>query len=303
MSKMDPYTRAHYEMAFKVAFLERDGDAFQDFFSTIMEKRYPGDFVRVRPWRDGDWKNDGYLRSKRQLFQCHAPFSSRADRLAKIGEDFFGALPHWRQWFDEWIYVHNDRKGLDPAVLERLLVLERDHAPVKTPNWGYEELRREAMQLDQADLESLLGPAPSFVGMLDLGLEDLAPVLDQIERLPPVLEPDLRPVPADKLQRNLLSDSVAALLRLGKTKAALVPRYFSLEPTLQDKIAASFKSEYAALRSAGESPDDIFTSLQRFAGGHGVPSPRRQEAVLAVLSFFFDECDIFERTGTEGGTS
>ncbi|QBD80397.1 hypothetical protein EPA93_32265 [Ktedonosporobacter rubrisoli] len=60
---MDKLTRAYYEATFKAAYLEKGGNAFQDFFSEIMEKCHPSDFQRVRPWgRMGDRKNDGYLR-------------------------------------------------------------------------------------------------------------------------------------------------------------------------------------------------------------------------------------------------
>lgn len=301
---MDEYTRAYYELAFQVAFMERHGDDFQNLFSTIMEKRYPGDFVRVRPWgNQGDRKNDGYLRSRRMLFQCHAPFANEADRLAKIDEDFHGALPYRKDWFGEWVFVHNDRGGLAPRVLTRLLELSRDNAPVTALNWGFEELRQEAMNLKQADLSSLLGPAPSMRGMLDLGLEELVPVLDHVSRLHPTLDPDLRPVPADKLQRNLLSNAVAILLRAGMSRAGLVRSYFELKPTLQDQIATSFAGAYVKASSAGESPDEVFVSLQRFAGGDQVNPAHRQEAVLAVLAFFFEECDIFERPEEGGGTS
>jgi hypothetical protein len=98
----DPIAGSFYELMFRSAFREKKADEFQAFFSTIMEMRYPADFVRVRPWgAAGDWKNDGYLRSKRMLFQCYAPNSMRpADCVSKITEDFKGALPHWRQFFD-----------------------------------------------------------------------------------------------------------------------------------------------------------------------------------------------------------
>ncbi len=46
-----------------------------------MEKRYPADFLRVRPWgSEGDRKNDGYLRSERILFQCYAPNNMHSAR-------------------------------------------------------------------------------------------------------------------------------------------------------------------------------------------------------------------------------
>jgi hypothetical protein len=47
---VDALARAYYEVAFERDFLKKGGNAFQDFFSEIMEKCHPGDFVRVRPW-------------------------------------------------------------------------------------------------------------------------------------------------------------------------------------------------------------------------------------------------------------
>jgi len=62
---MDRSSRAFYELVFENKFLRLRASAFQDFFADLMEKGYPGgDFIRVRPWgRQGDRKNDGYLRS------------------------------------------------------------------------------------------------------------------------------------------------------------------------------------------------------------------------------------------------
>lgn len=294
---MDEVTRAFYELHFKVSFQEKKGDEFQDFFSSIMEKRYPSDFVRVRPWgKLGDRKNDGYLRSRGLLFQCYAPNELDSSRcVAKIDEDFNGALPHWQPYFRTWVFVHNSRAGLGPEVVQKLLELGKRHDHLVITHWGFEELRQEAMRLPESELASLLGPAPSRHGMAALGLRDLAPILDQVARLAPTPDPDLRPVPADKLQRNLLSSAVGSLLKAGMSRADLVRKYFKLSPTLRDQIAETFRSRYLDLQRAGTSPDDIFTALQRFAGGDIVPSAGVQNAVFAVLAFFFEECDIFER--------
>jgi len=299
---MDDFSRQLYELKFKVAFMERKADEFQDLFSTVMEKRYPADFIRVRPWgKRGDKKNDGYLKSKRTLFQCYAPNEMESIKcVSKIDKDFLGALPHWKEYFGTWVFIHNSREGLGPDVASKLLELGTAHAPLVVTHWGFEELRQEAMQLSDLELSSLLGPVPSRQGMMALGLDDLLPILDHIARLSPAAEPDLRPVPADKLQRNLLSNAVEQLLTLGMTRADLVRKYFSLKPTLQDQIAESFRARYSELRATISNPDDIFASLQKFAGGEEVPSPSRQNGVLAVIAFFFEECDIFERPDSAG---
>src|SRR5208337_4018326 len=113
--------------------LKKRGNAFQDFFADIMEKRYPGDFIRVRPWGNvGDRKNDGYLKSERTLFQVYAPNEmAAAAAIAKIEEDFTGALPYWQQYFDKWVFVHNAYDGLSPQIVAKLLELEQKHSPIK----------------------------------------------------------------------------------------------------------------------------------------------------------------------------
>lgn len=293
---MDEVSRAFYEVKFELAFLKRKADEFQDLFSTVMEKRHPCDFIRVRPWGNvGDRKNDGYLRTRRTLFQCYAPNELKAaECISKIMEDFEGALPFWEEHFDTWIFVHNSDIGLGPDVTKVLLDLDAAHPSIAVRPWGFEELRREAMELAERELAALLGPAPSRPGMIALGLEELVPILDQIARLAPVDEPDLRPVPADKLERNLLSPAVRVLLRAGMSRADLVRKYFRMHGAQQDQVAESFRARYAALRGT-ESPDNIFAELQRFAAGDRVAEPGKQNAVLAVLAFFFEECDIFER--------
>ena len=301
---MDPIARCFYEVAFKEAYIDKKGDEFQGFFATIMEKRYPADFVRVRPWGNvGDQKNDGYLPSKRWLFQCYAPATMTAKEcIGKIDEDFIGALPYWEQYFSVWIFVHNDRAGVGPEVLAKILALKEAHAPLDVTQWGFEMLRTEAMALDEDQLRSLFGPAPSRHGMIELGLQDLAPVLDHISRLPASPVPDLRPVPGDKLEKNLLSDAVGSLLRAGMSRVDLVRKYFSFQPRLKDQLAEAFNKKYRTLRSdLSLTPDDVFVALQRFAGGSLVSTPMRQNAILATLAFFFEECDIFDRASASEG--
>ncbi len=298
---MDSVTRAFYELKFENAYLTKKGDAFQDFFASIMEKRHPGDFIRVRPWgRVGDRKNDGFLRSQRTLFQVYGPNDLAAtETLAKINEDFSGALPYWLAHFDVWVFVHNSRQGLGPDVTARLL--ELNGPDVRVESWGYEELRQRVFELGQADIASLLGLAPSRRDMLDLGLDTLAPILDHLAIMPAPERPDLRPPPADKITRNMLSPHVEVLLKTGMSRAELARMYFRVQPNRRDEIAESFRRRYDRARQRGLAPDEVFVDLQRYASGDEVPTAARQSGVLAVLAYFFEECDIFEREPNQGG--
>jgi hypothetical protein len=301
---MDQLTRAFYELAFKVASLEKKGNEYQDFFSTIMEMRFPADFVRVRPWGNaGDRKNDGYLKSERKLFQLYAPNElTAAAAIAKIDEDFVDALPYWTEHFDTWIFTHNSVKGLGPDHLKKLLELDAKKPPA-VAHWSPSDLRKVLFELAPADVAAVLGPAPSRRDMMDLGLETVIPVLDQVARMSASSDPDLRPPPADKIQRNMLSNSVATLLTAGMSRVDLVRKYFHMRPAVQDDIAETLQNRYAELRKEGRAPDDIFASLQRYVGGVQIAAPDRQSAVLAVLAYFFEECDIFDREQVDGEPS
>lgn len=65
-------------------------------------------------------KNDGYLSSTRTLFQCYAPNELAAkETIKKVHEDFQGALKYWKEYFDEWTFVHNAPDGrLAPNIIK-----------------------------------------------------------------------------------------------------------------------------------------------------------------------------------------
>lgn len=295
---MDDFKRAFYEVTFERDFLKKTENSFQDFFSEIMEKCYPSDFIRVRPWGNvGDRKNDGYLKSQRILFQVYAPNEMEATKaIKKIDEDFRGALPYWQAHFDQWIFVHNSRNGLGPDVTKKLLDLAIINNLVRVLSWGYEELRIQVFNLNEVDLASLLGPAPSNKDMQNIGFKELEIVLRTIAQQVPS-EPDLRPVPPNKVASNALSNNVEMLLNTGMRKAHLVGRFFNEwhDPTFGDKMAEAFKHKYNSLRNSELLPDEIFAELIQFALGNQIKDAGYLASVTAVLAYFFEQCDIFER--------
>ncbi|WP_124682031.1 ABC-three component system protein [Candidatus Viridilinea mediisalina] len=290
--------RYFYELKFLSEYLKKRSTEFQSFFEEIMEKAYPGDFQRVRPWGNiGDRKNDGYLKSRRCLYQVYAPNEMRiAKALEKIEEDFKGALLYWEAHFDIWVFVHNSYHGLAPDILNKLLILEEKYSPIKIEPCGFEELRREVFRMNIDTLSSLLGPAPSAKDMLSIGIEDLRPVIANIAGHKPDLVQKIQPVPPGKIEANGLSNSVEELLKFGMRKAPLVQRFFDRwhDPTFGASIAQSFQDEYNRLKEQRLTPDEIFCELQRFAGGDLVPDPATQSSVLAVIAYLFERCHIYE---------
>ena len=182
-------------------------------------------------------------------------------------------------------------------MLTFLLELGRDHSPIQVRWWGFAELRNFVFELSDADVASLFGPAPSRQGMTDLGIAELAPLFDHISSLAEAVDSDIRPVPPTKLEWNMLSPQVASLLRAGMARERLVRDYFrwSPDPRERDRVGDIARRRYAALKEDRRSPDDIYVALQAWLGGNQIGSAARQNAVLAVLAFLFQECDIFDR--------
>jgi hypothetical protein len=286
-----------YLQSFRAQFLEKKFTEFQNFFSTIMEKSYPGDFTRVRPWgKVGDEKNDGYLKSKRTLFQVYAPYEvAEKKTLDKIDEDFNGALPHWKEYFNTWVFVHNSKDGLSPEILKKLLELSKNNKEINCCSWGFEEIRKVFELLSEKDMEDLCGKAPSEEDMEDLSFQELDIVIKTISRKKAPSGP-IKPVSKEKLKFNSLSEDVEALLIAGMKKSSLVKKYFDecSDPKLGDEIAEVFNSKYLELKDQKITSDLIFTELQRFAGGLKRGEPRHEAAVLAVLAHLFEMCDIFD---------
>lgn len=296
---MDQFTRHCFELSFRCAFLEKHGEAFQDLFSSIMEKRYPSDFIRTRPWgNQGDRKNDGYVRSTRTLFQVYAPNEVEESKtLTKIDDDYTGALPHWSDHFDTWVFVHNSMQGLGPGVTKKLLDLDSGHQNVRVRSWGFEELRQVVFELTFPELASLLGPIPSRTDLINIQYPEVEMVLRTLESRSALQSDEIRPVPPRKLEANSLSDAVAMLLKAGMGSSNKVRDYFGkhYDPKLGDRVAQAFRCEYEALRNANLAPDDIFAWLQLIGNGTSLAPPSRQAATLTVLAYLFEECDIFER--------
>lgn len=294
---MDPQRRAFYRLAFRNALLEMKGKAFEGWFARLAGFALGPDFERVRPYgAQGDWKADARSVNDQTIYQCYAPETMREDRVvAKIEADFAGAVENWANWMKRWVFVHNDARGLPPRVLERLDLLRSRHRLLKIEVWSEAELTALADRMELAGWESLFGVVPSRHDIEGVAPDHVAEVVRSLEQIEPTPgeEPIRRP-PVDKIARNALSESVMALLRAGKRKDPLVKQIIETHhrPDSGERIAEAFRARYRALKETEESPDDIFLGLQRYIGVGG--SPKHQVAALAVLSYLFDRCDIFE---------
>ncbi|QQS13912.1 MAG: hypothetical protein IPK81_06830 [Rhodospirillales bacterium] len=294
---MDELQHSIYVDRFRLAFHTQRGTAFQDWFVRLAGYAFGADFEEVRPYGPyGDLKCDGRRVSTKSVFQCYAPDAMKeAELIAKVDEDFHGARGHWNADMAEWVFVHNDGRGLPPNAVQHIDSLRQAHAPLTIQTWSEPELLKLAMGLELAALQALFGPAASIAIVDRLVMADLVPIIEALQRQDPNAgDPPLTPPSLEKLEKNALSEESGLLLRIGRRKSSLVDTFFrkSPRPDLGERIAEAFRMRYAELKALDLPADTIFKHLQDYAGMNG--EPKRQGAALAVLAYFFDSCDIFE---------
>lgn len=291
--------RAAWRMQFRLAYAEKQGSEFESFVRDLMELAFPGDFIPVAAaGSEGDRKCDGLLPSPRRFLQAYAPKTFNKNQLLhKINEDYRGAIEHWGDRFDIWTLVHNSREGLPPYAVERLHDLSVDDTSHHIcEEWRYGQLVQVAMELSDDDLADLLGPPLRPADFLQVEIADIVDLLRAIEEVTPTEMAPINPVPHDKLQRNQFSRDYEDYLRQGMRRTDRVQRYFDEQvgrPSYRDDLAARFTTKYRLLKDESYSSDAIVDELLAWI----IPPPsslKVQAAALAVIAYFFEQCDIFE---------
>ena len=239
---MDELQHSIYVDRFRLAFHTQRGTAFQDWFVRLAGYAFGADFEEVRPYGPyGDLKCDGRRVSTKSVFQCYAPDAMKeAELIAKVDEDFHGARGHWNADMAEWVFVHNDGRGLPPNAVQHIDSLRQAHAPLTIQTWSEPELLKLAMGLELAALQALFGPAASIAIVDRLVMADLVPIIEALQRQDPNAgDPPLTPPSLEKLEKNALSEESGLLLRIGRRKSSLVDTFFrkSPRPDLGERIA------------------------------------------------------------------
>ena len=298
-SEVKSAQREWLQLKFKGTFHEKRGAAFQDWFADLMSARHPGDFQRIRAYGSlGDRKCDGFLRTTGTVFQCYAPREMKLEvLLPKLQADFDGAREQWPEELKGWTFVHNDLEGLPADAVQRIETFRRAHPELDICELTYEGLEVLALELPEHASVRLFGRPPTAKDFETIGFEQLAAVLAHIRAASgPPADVVIEPVSPTKLEANSLSAAVAHYLRLGRLQEPLVAEYFDKhpDPSFGETVADAFRREYQRLRALRYPSDDVFTALQAFASGSSRGNASHEAAVLAVLSYLFERCDIFE---------
>lgn len=294
---MDSISHKYYRAIIESKFWKLRRTEFQSWFSDIMEKAFPGDFKRIRV-SIGDRGCDGYKSSTKTVYQVYAPRKMTSSKLKnKIISDFEQARQEFSGKMSEWIFVHNDPDGLPSEIgVDLLEELKTSNPDVKIITYSLEQIWGIVENLNLNDLVILFGSAPTNAALNDLQIKDIIPVIKFIEGREVPVDVLIDAPDPEKLEFNTFSPAVQELLKSGRRKEILVRYYFNSvrDPNYGESLAESFREKYNLLKNSNLNSNEIFDELRKFAGGERFHGSKEHAAIIAVLSFFFESCDIFE---------
>lgn len=294
---LDTLSLSWYKAKVEAKFYRFRREEFQSWFSDIMERAYPSDFHKIRLSK-GDRGCDGYRISTQTVYQVYAPRKASPSELnGKIIDDFNKAIVEFEGKISSWVFVHNDPDGLaSETVIDTLGDLNKNNPTISIITNSFNEIWDVVKSLDRTNMLDLFGEAPTLLDMRNLQLEAIVPVLKYIEGREVPSDPPIDPPSEEKLKFNNLSNDIQEMLKLGRRKEILVENYFAnvLDPLYGERIAQAFREKYCNLKATDLTEDEIFDELRRFTGGDYFCGTKELSATLAVLSYFFERCDIFE---------
>lgn len=104
--------------------------------------------------------------------------------------------------------------------------------------------------------------------------------------------------PLEKIRRNSLGPSGTARITIGMSRINDVEGFVQQEARrnadFPERLKAGFVAEYERLWNYGVRGDSLFAALHDFSSGGPTTNFERSAAGLAVLTYLFDRCEVFE---------
>ncbi|GAA2491594.1 hypothetical protein Ahu01nite_028490 [Winogradskya humida] len=270
-----------------------------------MRERY-ADFVDVRTHGSlGDIGADGLRLHNRKLYACYGPQTPDPTKIKrKFLDDLEKAITKRGEHFTTFVFVHNDRRdAIHPEVSVLLNQARIDHANLGFEQLGPNHLYRELCRLDRDAIADLLEcDFPTIDRLYRVGPSDLEPLLAHLvtNRRSGAIPASAREVPPHKLDYNELGPEDRDDLIQAMRHAPLVEDYYQARTdiTERDEVAEGFNAYYRDLRQEYQDPAEMIWKLQEYVTGNARQSREQERAVMVILAYFFETCDVFEEPPT-----
>lgn len=137
------------------------------------------------------------------------------------------------------------------------------------------------------------------VAISDVGFAELDIATKAVMRASVAQPGDYKLTPLkEKIKKNGLTEASDSLITLGLSQidevSDFVEQMAQLDSDFPGRLKDGFVSEYDRLQGTGMAGDALFEQLREFASNRSQDF-RRQAAGLAVLTYLFERCDVFEK--------
>lgn len=306
MKKEDKYIA---RIQFRLKVLQSKGQAFEDFFVSVMTKADP-DFQPVKAYGNiGDEKNDGFDKKTGMYYQVFAPEDITKSKTIyeaakKLERDFRGLYEKWNDIcpIKKYFFVINDKyEGLDPVITQKVIELnnEKKFSNVDIEVFLAKDLQKKFETLEEDDVQELIGFIPSSSSEL-IEYGSLGEVVDYLMNTElPKVKNDKLVVPDfdEKIVFNGLSIQVKSKLLTGSYQEGALIRYFNENPgtreILQEKFHALYQMSCEEIVDTQEDGADCkFYYIVEKA------CPKKTAGTVScvevLMAYYFSSCDIFE---------
>lgn len=285
-----------------------DGQMYENLFTSVMQRMNPN-FEQVKPYGNiGDWKNDGFDKTSGTYYQVYAPEDiARANTpdnaTKKLNEDFDGVYKHWNTVcpINSFNYVINDKyKNLPPQIHNAVLELGKKHPEIEFRLFKTKDLEDCFMSLSDDDMVSVVGFVVNPNAQLDYSA--LSSVITHLMNIQGeeldynhLVVPDFE----EKIKFNKLSPQISSFLTSASYQVGSLERYFKnnseyTKADIQQKISSAYITVAESIDSTDENyADKVFMKLLDSIYPNGCAAVRN--AVLILMAYFFETCDIFKR--------
>ena len=184
----------------------------------------------------------------------------------------------------------------DHDVYANLLLLCRNHHTLvdsRTDLYTIEVLRGWKGAVDSKYAADLAR------GAHDVSFAELDVITQNLAQDPTPLQASVSLIPIQaKMHNNSLTETTGELLKIGLLMVQRVESYLDNMEGLNAGFAAGlttgFVAKYTELQQAGLRGDELFSELQVFST-QGSDDLLSQTAGLAVLTYLFERCEVFEK--------
>lgn len=293
---------------FQLKVHQSDGQEYENLFSKVMVK-HNSNFKLVKPYGNvGDRKNDGFDQEKGIYYQVFAPENidkSRTiiDAAKKLKEDFSGLKSYWDSIckITEFYYVVNDKyKGIPAPVHKEVMELRTENPGVFCDTFCSNNLESIFMDLVADDIIDIVGIIPNEeIGFLNFDILHQA-VEYLINSESDVFLDSLTNSPDfnEKIEFNNLNPFCANMLTVASYQIGDLESYFnSTGEFVKNELKNRFISLYKqSIEKISITNDNYADKRFMYILNNASPSDKKavKDAVLVLMSYYFEACDIFE---------